>query len=328
MLKKLFPTGIGNTPLDSFKLILVAEGYLAAENAAFAGDCVDLLERLLATTPFNLSRGHPHWLSVYGAFQASAQSGPAIDTPAAAGRTMFESSLNTATGVLTVNQAKVNAYVAAETVPFGVGSEALAEFCAVGERSYGLTGALIVLLLPAIAGHPNGGEAENAPGANDYHFVATSKNGVYQQVVASALARCLGLGDEFELAGANQLSPGDEGIPVTRHFNLEYFETGPPNPITGATKWFPLFSAVERTLVPAIHPKADPTTPDTSLDSPPATAAGVQFWEGGGGYRTKIWRTSHDCLMRRRIGDQALPVRATPVPLCPACRFHLSRVIW
>jgi hypothetical protein len=328
VLKKIFPAGVGNSPQNSFKLILVAEGYLAAESAKFMGDCVELIERLLETTPFNLTRTHPHWLSVYAAFQASANSGPAIDTPAAAGRTIFESSFNSAGRALSINQAKVNAYVGGETVPMGANCVPLPEFCVVADPSYGGGGTLIVLLLPAIASHPEGGEAENAPGANDYHFIATSKDGLYHQVVARTLARCLGLGDEFELAGNPYLQPSGGDIPEVLHFNLEYSESGPPNPLTSETKWYPLFGALDRNVTPTIHPKSSPTNPDLVLDSPPVTVFRVEFWEGGAGYRTKVWRTAHDCLMRRRIGDMTLPVRSGTVPFCPACRMYLSDLIW
>lgn len=328
MLKKIFPAGVGNTPQNSFKLVIVAEGYLAPESASFIGDCVDLIEALLRTTPFNLTRAHPHWLSVYSAFQPSAQRGPAIDVAATAGRTAFESSLNSGARQLTVNQTKVNAYVAAETILLGADEIPLPEFCSLGGPSSGLNGTLIALLLPPIAGQPAGGEVEGVPGANDYHFVATSKDGLYNQVVGRGIARCLGLGDEFELAGAAFGAPAGQAAPDSGPYNLQYFQNGPPNPITGDVKWYPLFSAIERTLVPAIHPKANPGTADITIDSPPVTVAGVQFWEGGGAYRTQIWRTAHDCLMRRRIGDSTRPVRTGAAPFCPACRFYLSNVIW
>jgi hypothetical protein len=58
----------------------------------------------------------PGWLSIYAGFTPSGQSGPAINTPAGANHTAFESSLITATGVLSLNQAKINAWVAGETL--------------------------------------------------------------------------------------------------------------------------------------------------------------------------------------------------------------------
>ena len=118
MLRKLFPSGFSNSPFNSFKLVLVAEGYRAGETARFIGDCMDLIEALFSTAPFGLTRMRPGWLSIYVGFTPSGQSGPAINTPAAASRTAFESSLTTATGVLTLSQAKINAWSAAETLTY------------------------------------------------------------------------------------------------------------------------------------------------------------------------------------------------------------------
>ncbi len=64
MLRRLFPGGFSNSPYDSFKLVLVAEGYLANETARFIGDCVDLVEALFSTAPVGLPLAHPGWLGV------------------------------------------------------------------------------------------------------------------------------------------------------------------------------------------------------------------------------------------------------------------------
>ena len=89
MLRKLFPGGFDNSPYNSFKLVLVSEGYLANETARFIGDCVDLLEGLFNTAPFGLTRMRLGWLSIYAGFTPSGQSGPAINASAAANRTAF-----------------------------------------------------------------------------------------------------------------------------------------------------------------------------------------------------------------------------------------------
>lgn len=327
MLKKIFPAGVGNAPYNSFKLILVAEGYLAAESAKFAGDCVDLIEALLDITPFNLTRAHPHWLSVYSSYTQSANAGPAINQAAQAGRTLFDSSLTTATGVLSVSQPKFNTYVAAETIAVEGSATPLAGMCVQGGRSYAKTGTLIVVLLPPVVGQPAGGEAESALGANDYHFVAVTKDGRYEQVVARSIGQCLGLGDEFELAGAANLAPSSPIAGDILKYNLQYFEAAPPNPISADLKWYRLFSATKRVGAPSIHANLDTATPGRALDPVPTTHAEVEFWEGAGGYRSKVWRAASDCLMRRRIGDGTLPVRAASVPFCRVCRHHIADVV-
>src|SRR5688572_20560966 len=211
MLRKLFPGGADNSPYRSFKLVLIAEGYLATEVSAFIGDCVDTVEALFAVSPFGLTRARPWWLTVYAGFVASAQSGPAVNTVAAANRTAFESSLTTATGVLALNQNKVNAWVAGESLLVESVATPLQQFVTLGDLSAGRSGTLLAFLLPSIAGQPAGGEVEVFPGGPaDVHYIAVSKDGFYQQAISRTIARLLGLGDEFELAGAANLAPADQ----------------------------------------------------------------------------------------------------------------------
>ena len=99
MLRRLFPGGFSNSLYNSFKLVLVAEGYLANETARFIGDCIDLVDAFINTASFGLTRAYRGWLSIYAGFAANAQSGPAINPPAAANRTGFESSLTMVTGM-------------------------------------------------------------------------------------------------------------------------------------------------------------------------------------------------------------------------------------
>lgn len=329
MLRKLFPAGFSNSPYNSFKLVLVAEGYLANETARFIGDCVDLLESLFNTAPFGLTRIRLGWLSVYAGFTASGQAGPSIDAAAPANRTAFESSLTTGTSVLALNQAKVNAWVATESLLVDGVSTPLQRYVSSGELSDGRIGTLLVFLLPAVAGHAAGGEFESTVSPGDAHYIAVSKDGLYQQAIARTIARLLSLGDEYELAGPANLAPADEEAFARQTFayNLDRFPSGPPSPLDRTSKWYPLSGVSERTQLGGVHAKADPTTPDLTLDSPPTRHDRIELWEGGGGYRTKVWRSAHDCLMRRRIGDPGLPVRAARVPFCPACRYYLRGVI-
>lgn len=330
MLKKIFPAGVGNSPLSSFRLVIAAEGYLATEEARFAGDCVELLEGLFRIAPFNLTRAHAGWLSVYSSFAASASAGPSIDAPATAGRTRFESVFTSATATLAPSQLKVDQWITAETVLVDSIEGPATDMFARGDRTYGHSGALIVILTPSIAGHPAGGEGEaTSLTATNVHHVSVSGDGLYAQLVARSMARTIGLGDEFELAGPQfQAAGATESATIARHFNLQMFAAAPPSPISGETKWFPLFTMAERSIPPIIHAKADPSTPDTTLEVPPAMPSKVELWEGGGGFRTNIWRSARDCLMRRRISDPSLPVRAGRVPFCPACHHFLRSTIW
>jgi hypothetical protein len=270
---------------------------------------------------------YPGWLSIYAGFAPSGQSGPAINTPAAVNRTAFESSLTTATGILSLNQTKINAWVAAETLLADSVEFPLDQFLTIGAPSSGFGGTLLVALLPSVAGHPAGGEFESAPGPNDVHCLAVSKDGFYQQAIARGIAALVGLADEFELPGATNLEPGTVGFARTAAYNLEVFGSAPPSPIDSGSQWYALSGVSERTSLTGVHAKADPTTPDISLEAVPARQPRIEFWEGGGGFRTKVWRSAHDCLMRRRFGDATLPVRNAKVSFCPACRYYLRGVI-
>lgn len=327
MIRKIFPGGVGNTPFDSFKVFLISEGYTADQKSSFIADCLEFVDLLLATSPFNLTHIRSYWLSVYSIFTASNNGGPAIDMAASTNRTAFESTFTSSTGLLSVNSSKVNDFIAAESLRLEDTLIPLSDFCVKGDLTYGTTGSLIVLLLPPIPSYPQGGEFEHTPSEDDYHFVAVSKNGLWHQLILRSIASCLGLGDEFELAGDAYLAPGPEIPKGFIAFNLEYLDSAPSDPITGELKWYSLFSATQRTSPVVLHPKTDPTMPDILLDDTSATPVGVEFWEGGGGFRTKMWRSAHDCLMRRRVGDSSLPVRGSPVPFCPACKHYLGYLI-
>jgi len=327
VLRKLFPGGFSNSPFNSFKIVLVSESYLANETAGFIGDCVDLIEALFDTAPFGLTRMRPGWLSIYAGFTPSSQSGPAINTPAAANRTAFESSLTTATGVLSLNQSKINSWVAGETLLADSVELPLSQFFTIGEPSSGFGGTLLVVLLPSVAGQPAGGEFYSVPGPKDVHYLAVSKDGFYQQAVARGIAAQVGLGDEFELPGTANLEPGTAGFAQTAAYNLQVFEGAPPSPIDSSSQWYALSGVSERNSTTGVHAKVDPTMPDVTIDAAPARQPRIEFWEGGGGFRTKVWRSAHDCLMRRRFGDATLPVRSAKVSFCPACRYYLRGVM-
>lgn len=325
MLKKIFPALAGNPGARSFKLILLAEGYVAGQDAQFAADCVSFIEAMLATAPFNLTRVNPNWISVYSLFSVSANAGPATGT-ATPGRTTYESAIDPSTGVLIVSADKVNATVAAEKIDVNGAATPLADYCAQGQPSAGSTGVLIVVLLPAVSTPSQGAEMEHLPAPADYHFVATTQNGLWPQVIFRAMGRCLGLGDEYELDGPDQLAPPDT-LQYAIPFNLELYRS-PPVTNDASAKWTWLMSATEQHGPANVHAKVGlPATADYSVNTVPETPVSIEYWEGGAGYRTQIYRTAKDCLMRRRIGDARLPVRTDPVPFCLSCRKFIEQVI-
>ena len=324
MLHKVFPPG-GQNPREAFNVVLFSEGFLAAEASAFHAACLDFIDRLLLVPPFNLTRINAAWLNVYKRFLPIANPCPAAGA-AAAGRTVFESSLDAAAGRLTVNVARVTAVVGAETIEHGGAIVPLTEY--VGVSSRGAAGrTLLVLLLPAHAS-PRGGELEYVPGVDEYYFVATTQNGEWPQVIVRAMAGMMGLGDEFELPGPAFLAPADVLDRAGVYPNIMP-RVSPPALNRDATKWRRFIGPARQNSPAAVHPRTAPAdTPDNTISAVPTTSYDIEFWEGGGGFRTRIYRSAADCLMRRRIGDGNLPVRDRRVPFCFVCRQVLQRAIY
>jgi hypothetical protein len=329
MLKKIYPFDAGSTFDNSFKIIFISEGYLAADRADFISSCIDFTDKLLESPPFNLTRINSNWLSVYASFTPSKNSGPSVNTIPAAGRTAFESKVDTATGLIAVNQLKLNAYLDAETVFYNKTVTTLNKLCQKGVPNYGLGGSLFVLLTPAVAAKPNGFEYEHTPSATDYYFVATTTDNLWHQLVIRAMCKVLWLGDEFELNGSDFLSPdlSDVNIKIGLPFNLELLQT-PPVFNGDRSKWKKLFSTTQRgvTAVKHLKPPA-PAKADNTISNDEVSFKDIEFWEGGYGYRTKVYRTAKDCLMRRKIGEPLLPTRKKMVAFCPACMQYLKNIL-
>ena len=328
MLRKVFPAGVGGTtPYDAFKVVLLSEGYTAALQKDFQNSCQALVSRFLQTPPFNLTRLKPTWINFYTGFFPSSQSGAASGT-STPGRTVFESAYTAGTKTLTINQSRVNAVIddPGTTLPFDNGTVPLSEICVKGSMSQERFATLIVMLLPPITGEPATIDTESAFGDTDYHFIATTTNNHWQQAIFRAIGSKLGLGDEFELPGPEfQAATKQRDAP---NINLQYLASAPATNRHPGLKWRHYFSLGEKILPPVMHPKAgDTSVPDNSISTVPLSPSSIEFWEGGGGFRTGVYRSAKDCLMRRRYGDSQLPVGAQPVPFCYVCRTYLKSLL-
>jgi hypothetical protein len=325
---KIFPYLGESDTTNSFKLVFVSEGYLAAESPTFIGDCLAFVDNLIQMAPFNLSRMNPNWLSVYTAFTPSGNSGPSIDTAATIDRTAFESTYMSATGALTFNQTKVNTFLNSLQFDDQFGQLDLSDVVGLGDPMFSKNGSLVVILLPPLSGHPDGAEADNTPADTDYYFVSTTTDKLWHQVVIRGLCQNLGLGDEFELDGPAQLAPVvDPTIDdILLPFNLFYSQTT-PGTAQDCLQWLPLFSSTQRSGPVTTHPKSGaPANPDYTLEDPPLYHPVIEYWEGGGGYRTQVFRSAQDCMLRRRIGFTQLPLREQPLSFCPACYHYLKNI--
>jgi hypothetical protein len=243
-------------------------------------------------------------------------------------RTAFDSRYETATRRLSISQAKFNAFVddPSTTLTEENTDVPLAEVLRQGDLTMGTTGVVLALLLPSISGEPATAEAESALDEGDYHFVACTTNNWWHQVVLRTMGAAMGLGDEWELDGDEFLEPPTrKDIP---YINLQYYAAPPTTNRSKTLKWRSYFSVADRIQAPLVHPKTNPAAADTSIDPVPVSPSTIEYWEGGGGYRTKVYRSAHDCLMRRRLGDSSMPVSAARVPFCKVCRQHLRNLLF
>ena len=326
IVRKIFPAGVHNTIENSFKLIFVAEGYRNFEHSRFLSDCMETIRNLLTIPPFNLTHSHPEWLSVYSVFESSTNSGPSVDTLASSTRTVLESELDTNTGLLNIKHSKLEGILNKVKFPLGEKSIPFTEIFSYGNPKIGGLGGLIVILLPELTTYSQGGEFENLPKEKEYYYLATTKNLEWHQIIANGLGKLLGLGIEYEISGEAQLVP-NENEPIILPKNLEYFKLPPINLEDSNSKWSHLFTAHQHTQPIKVNSNISDSQPNTDISLIPTTPEKIEFWEGGGGYRKNIYRSSKDCLMRREIGNKFLPVRVSIIPLCLTCRSLLTNII-
>jgi hypothetical protein len=323
---KIHPYGAGNALDQSFKLILVAEGFTAAQRGQFAALCHDLVEALLATTPFNRTRLRPEWLTVIKAFAPSAQSGPRIG--AAAGHaTVLGSAVDPATNRLVVDHVRLRALLTAQIITTARGTQALAELYAPGGIVFGVTGGLVAVIAPPIAMPVSGADDHVRPATPDeYHLVATTANGLWHQVVLRGIGTALGLADEYELAGPDFAVMTETSLALANAPNV-IFRDRPPVMNADIADWLAVMSPVEALAPAVVHPHPPNDLPNTALPAASVTEGRIGFFEGAGGFRRKAYRAAEDCLMRRAPGLGYLPARSGPVSFCPVCIAHLRSAI-
>ncbi|WPB83884.1 M64 family metallopeptidase [Sediminicoccus rosea] len=324
MASKIHPFGVGNALDASFKLILVAEGFTAAQRGAFSALCHDLIEAILATTPFNRTRVRPEWLTVIKVFMPSTSSGPRI-AGAPGHSTLLSSFVDGATNRLAVDHGLLGAVLATQSVTTAVGEVPLAALYGAGGITYGVTGGLVAVIAPAMA-DPAGADDHVRPAAGEYHLVATTANGLWHQVVLRGIGTALGLADEYEREGA-AFAAATETSPELANAPNVVFSDAPPVMNADFIAWRHVMSPVEALAPAVVQPRPAHDLPNTALPAAPYAAGRVAFWEGGAGYRRKAYRPAEDCLMRRAPGLGYLPARVGAIGFCPVCVSHLRSAI-
>ncbi|MFZ4263325.1 hypothetical protein ACFRAE_14895 [Sphingobacterium sp. HJSM2_6] len=326
LVRKIFPFGSGVSPRDTINIILLAEGFTAGQELTFYNHCLDLLQRLLNCSPLQYTHVKPYWLNVFIHFKESNQSGPDLNTLTSAQRTAYESVLTPSSELLNLNHQLIANEIDSLKAKDHSSTVKLADLMVKGKGIGENGNSLIAVLVPSSGA---GGEFElTNPNSSQYPYIATTLDGFWHQVIFRGLGKLLKLGDEFDLEGPNNLSPTEEkGESIHHNYpNLIYSKSGISGVPTASFKWFRLLGASERLQALSVHTNAGASIDRTLLD-PMYMNDQVELWEGAGTFRKNVYRSSPDCLMRRRTGDKSLPLRKQELSLCRICQDYLFTII-
>jgi hypothetical protein len=339
--KRVFPIAYVS-PVHALNILVMCDGLTADQEAEFKSLCKQLVDRLLAMTPFNLTRYYPGWVNVYRHFTPSI---------AGASKTAFGATFNLSSKVLAIDPALVSAEIKLLKIrgQQGESDKAATSLWPPGDRPvdvgdssvYG-AGIVVILVRSMFPGFDFVGETEH-PGRRGLeveatshpYIVATTTDGNWHQVVARAIAYRLGLGDEFELedsGGKSFLKPTlRDGLIINVTYpNLLYAETvstGPPTPLD--LKWYDELRESEQRKPLSVRAHTG-SGPDYTDYAPVSGGPEIQLVEGGASYRTKVYRSAPDCLLRRRIGGHlstGLSLKKRELQFCTICRRYLRGII-
>jgi hypothetical protein len=302
------------------KLNIISEGYVNQQ--LFYNDCFILYQRILLYAPFNILIDSS-FIEFSFFFKPTEHHGPYLNAYNNSLKLNFDTVLDEENELLTLNQLKLNDVLTEIDVRIDSSSD--------GTSLLDSDSAIIVVLSPGVSTNGIGGSYEYLSQADDeLSYVATTTHGYWEQVVIRAMCRNLGLGDEFELYGADFLEPGvGNGIYIDESMaNLIYEPWFLDSMELSKTKWQALIPSMLKVGEQEIHRHANhPQNPDETFSPYSYSMNGNVLWEGGGGYRTKVYRYAHDCLMRRRIGSKSLPIKTSKVPLCHICESFMRHKI-
>ncbi len=296
------------TVADSYSLLVIAEGFTQEDD--FVQHCLEMRESLLSRTPYNLLRVYPGPFSVYYAFTPSNVPGPALGT--VPGDTCLRSTYDLTTGQLRIDNSALAAALLKIT---GAPSSLYGNWTAV-------RGLDLLVLLPDSAG----GQAISATLEQvgspmvTTAFVATTVDGdLWYQVPMRMISLGLGLEDEAEDPAPAPASPtGDQAQTLAYRPNVILKSAAPIGPPTAQFKWYDDLSPAQRTRALNVVPFGG-----TSSSTDP-----IQLFEGAAGFRSDVYRSATDCLMRRRpAGTGVYSLKGHEVALCVICERHLNRIV-
>jgi len=314
---KLINPAINTLNNSSLKLFILSEGY--PNQKSFYNDCSNLKKKILSHTPFNILTD-ASFIESFLFYIPTEHHGPYLDAYSNNLRLNFDTVLNEENQLLTLNLSKLKNILADLESQAGSTLDGAS-----------LKDGIIVVLTPSVSTNAIGGSFEYlSQSDDDPSSVATTTDGYWEQVVIRAICRYIGLGDEFELDGADFLEPelGNGFIIDELRPNLIYDPTTLESMDLADTKWQALIPSVLKNGEQEIHRHENyPHYADETFNPYSYSMSGNVLWEGGGGFRSKIYRYAHDCIMRRRIGSKNLPIKTTKVPLCHICESYMRHKI-
>lgn len=303
---------------DPFRLLFYAAAFKS--NALFHDHIRAFLKNLSKYHPFNIL-SDDGFFSLYTLFDP--ESNPA--GPSATNIPNIGLTLDKPTGRIKINAKSLLDKIEVIKIK-SISSERNLKQLVKGDNLYGHQCLLVVLMPPQGEG---GFENEFANNGDDtFYFISTSCDGNWEQMVIRSMCKLMGLGDEFEQSDPDSDQP-DESIGKmlnSFHPNLIYLDTPFSSIPSANTKWRMLANKIGFDF-PIRRAQSHPTKADLSIPAHNFLPSNIELWEGGGGYRTQIYRSAHDCLMRRQIGNKKLPVRTSVVPLCPVCSAYMLQQI-
>lgn len=302
----------------TFNVVIISEGYTSAQENQFYADVFELWKRMLNYFPFTALKHSNSSISFNTFFQASNNSGFASSASTAMNFNNFQTYYDATLAKLVCDLGILDTFLEECKVTINGEEGDLKDYLFKQQLplSYGAT--LVFVLLPSSSSI--NAETENY-NEDHYYSVMTSKDGFYEQVLIRAIAKLVGLGDEYEQSGD---SPSDEdGKAIHEIFPNLYYIPDPLITVNASDNEFKWKSFIHSngTTINKI-----PNTSLNALQSVPVSYDNIQLIEGGGRCQTKIYRSAPDCLLRRKIGDSSLKVKEKKVGLCKVCEKILSNL--